>query len=97
MILTETQVRDCAVYIIHHAETGEPVNVGKSGTAQRCRHWRDRKKAVPRLATFFHWASACEPALWRRGEFRRAFAANAKDATEDVIEIISHLNAAASE
>jgi hypothetical protein len=39
-----------------------------------------------RLATFFHWASACEPALWRRGEFRRAFAANAKDATEDVIE-----------
>ena len=42
--------------------------------------------SLPRLATFFHWASACEPALWRRGEFRRAFAANAKDATEDVIE-----------
>jgi hypothetical protein len=42
--------------------------------------------SLPRLATFFHWASACERALWRRGEFRRAFAANAKDATEDVIE-----------
>jgi hypothetical protein len=42
--------------------------------------------SLPRLATFFHWASACEPALWRRGEFRRAFAANAMDATEDVIE-----------
>jgi hypothetical protein len=42
--------------------------------------------SLPRLATFFHWASACEEALWRRGEFRRAFAANAKDATEDVIE-----------
>jgi hypothetical protein len=42
--------------------------------------------SLPRLATFFHWASACETALWRRGEFRRAFAANAKDATEDVIE-----------
>jgi hypothetical protein len=45
-----------------------------------------RLDSLPRLATFFHWASACEAALWRRGEFRRAFAANAKDATEDVIE-----------
>jgi hypothetical protein len=45
-----------------------------------------RLASLPRLATFFHWASACEPALWRRGEFRRSFAANAKDATEDVIE-----------
>jgi hypothetical protein len=42
--------------------------------------------SLPRLATFFHWASACEPALWRRGQFSRAFAANAKDAIEDVIE-----------
>ena len=42
--------------------------------------------SLPRLATFFHWASPCEVALWRRGEFRRAFVANAKDATEDVIE-----------
>jgi hypothetical protein len=51
---------------------------------------RNEKKlklaSLPRLATFFHWASACEPALWRRGQFSRAFAANAKDATEDVIE-----------
>jgi hypothetical protein len=42
--------------------------------------------ALPRLATFAHWASSCEPALWRPGEFRRAFDANAEDATEDVIE-----------
>jgi hypothetical protein len=42
--------------------------------------------SLPRLATFFHWASACETAFWRPGEFRRAFAANARDATEDVIE-----------
>jgi hypothetical protein len=42
--------------------------------------------SLPRLATFYHWASACEAALWCRGEFRRAFAANSKDATEDVIE-----------
>jgi hypothetical protein len=42
--------------------------------------------ALPRLATFYHWASACEPALWRRDEFRIAYAANAGDATEDVIE-----------
>jgi hypothetical protein len=42
--------------------------------------------SLPRLATFFHWASACESALWRKGEFRRAFVANARDATEDVIE-----------
>jgi hypothetical protein len=43
-------------------------------------------KSLPRLATFFHWGSACESALWDRGEFRHAFLANAADATEDVIE-----------
>jgi hypothetical protein len=43
-------------------------------------------KSLPRLATFFHWASACEEALWQPDEFRRAFNANALDATEDVIE-----------
>jgi hypothetical protein len=42
--------------------------------------------SLPRLATFYHWASACESALWRKGEFRRPFVANAWDATEDVIE-----------
>jgi hypothetical protein len=42
--------------------------------------------ALPRLATFYHWAVACESALWSPGEFGRAFAANAQDATEDVIE-----------
>jgi hypothetical protein len=42
--------------------------------------------SLPRLATFFHWGSACEEAFWQPGEFSRAFAANAEDATEDVIE-----------
>jgi hypothetical protein len=42
--------------------------------------------SLPRLAAFYHWASACEGALWRPGEFRRAFAGNAEDTTEDVIE-----------
>jgi hypothetical protein len=42
--------------------------------------------SLPRLATFYHWASACESSLWRKGEFHRAFVANARDATEDVIE-----------
>jgi hypothetical protein len=42
--------------------------------------------ALPRMATFFHWVSACEPALWEAGTFDSAYEANAKGATEDVIE-----------
>ena len=42
----------CYVYLIHHATSvdtdGNPliVYVGKSGTAARCRHWRNRNAAV---------------------------------------------------
>ncbi len=43
-------------------------------------------RALPRLATFYRWASACEGALWAKGIFARAFEANAQDATEDIIE-----------
>ena len=42
--------------------------------------------ALPRMATFFHWVSACEPALWEAGTFEAAYESNAKGATEDVIE-----------
>jgi hypothetical protein len=42
--------------------------------------------ALPRMASFFHWVSACEPALWEEGTFEDAYESNAKGATEDVIE-----------
>jgi hypothetical protein len=42
--------------------------------------------ALPRMATFFHWVSACEPPLWEAGTFEAAYESNAKGATEDVIE-----------
>jgi hypothetical protein len=42
--------------------------------------------ALPRMASFFHWVSACEPALWEEGTFEAAYESNAKGATEDVIE-----------
>jgi hypothetical protein len=42
--------------------------------------------ALPRLATFYHWGSACEMALWDKGEFRAAYYINLEGATEDVIE-----------
>ena len=42
--------------------------------------------ALPRMATFYRWATACEGALWPKGAFAAAFEANALGATEDVIE-----------
>ncbi len=42
--------------------------------------------ALPRMASFFRWVSACEPALWEAGTFEAAYESNAKGATEDVIE-----------
>jgi hypothetical protein len=41
---------------------------------------------LPRMATFYKWATACEGALWPKGTFAAAFEANALSATEDVIE-----------
>jgi hypothetical protein len=41
---------------------------------------------LPRMAAFFQWVSACEPALWDAGTFEAAYESNAKGATEDVIE-----------
>jgi hypothetical protein len=42
--------------------------------------------ALPRMANFYKWATACEGALWQKGTFAAAFEANALGATEDVIE-----------
>jgi hypothetical protein len=42
--------------------------------------------ALPRMATFYKWATACEGALWPKGTFAAAFEANTLGATEDVIE-----------
>jgi hypothetical protein len=42
--------------------------------------------ALPRMANFYKWATACEGALWPKGTFGAAFEANALGATEDVIE-----------
>jgi hypothetical protein len=43
-------------------------------------------KSLPRLATFYRWAIACEGALWLKGTFAAAFDSNAKSAVEDVVE-----------
>jgi hypothetical protein len=42
--------------------------------------------ALPRMANFYKWATACEGGLWPKGTFAAAFEANALGATEDVIE-----------
>jgi hypothetical protein len=41
---------------------------------------------LPRMADFALWATACEPALWPRGTFARAYAANRRAAIESIIE-----------
>jgi hypothetical protein len=41
---------------------------------------------LPRMADFAKWAMACEPALWRPGEFLRAYHANILGAVESVLE-----------
>jgi hypothetical protein len=43
-------------------------------------------RPLPRLATFFHWGLACSSALWPPGVFESAFALNAADAVDDVVE-----------
>ena len=42
--------------------------------------------ALPRMADFAKWAIACEPALWKQGEFLRAYRANIQGAVESVLE-----------
>jgi hypothetical protein len=41
---------------------------------------------LPRMADFALWATACEPALWPRGTFAHAYAANRRAAIESIIE-----------
>jgi hypothetical protein len=43
-------------------------------------------EGLPRMADFAVWATACEPALWPAGTFRRAYAANRTAATETIID-----------
>jgi hypothetical protein len=42
--------------------------------------------ALPRMADFALWVTACEPALWPAGTFARAYAANQRAAIETIIE-----------
>jgi hypothetical protein len=42
--------------------------------------------ALPRMADFAKWVIACEPALWKAGEFLRAYRANIQGAVESVLE-----------
>jgi hypothetical protein len=45
-----------------------------------------RPPDLPRMADFAHWAIACEPALWKDGDFLRAYNANIMAAVESVLE-----------
>src|SRR6516162_1055181 len=42
--------------------------------------------ALPRMADFALWITACEPELWPAGVFRRAYAANRRAAIDNIIE-----------
>ena len=42
--------------------------------------------ALPRMADFALWTTACEGALWPAGTFARAYAANRRTAIESIIE-----------
>jgi hypothetical protein len=41
---------------------------------------------LPRMADFALWITACEPALWKAGTFRRAYADNRHEVVENVLE-----------
>ena len=45
-----------------------------------------RPPDLPRMADFAHWAISCEPALWKDGDFLRAYNANILAAVESVLE-----------
>jgi hypothetical protein len=45
-----------------------------------------RLEALPRMADFALWATACETALWPAGIFSRAYAANRRAAIESIME-----------
>ena len=42
--------------------------------------------ALPRMAYFSKWAMACETAFWEQGTFERAYALNAKNQLDDLID-----------
>jgi hypothetical protein len=45
-----------------------------------------RPPNLPRMADFAKWVIACEPALWKEGDFLRAYRANILSAVESVLE-----------
>ncbi len=45
-----------------------------------------RPLKLPRMADFAQWATACEPALWPSGAFRKAYYCNLEEAVESVLE-----------
>jgi DNA-cytosine methyltransferase len=45
-----------------------------------------RPPNLPRMADFAHWVIACEAALWKDGDFLRAYNANIQGAVESVLE-----------
>jgi len=45
-----------------------------------------RPLKLPRMADFAQWATACEPALWPSGAFRKAYYGNLEEAVESVLE-----------
>src|SRR5262249_31338016 len=47
---------------------------------------RVRLEALPRMADFALWATACETALWPAGTFARAYAANRRTANSSIME-----------
>lgn len=50
-----------------------------------CGSWFCRRHAVPRMADFAHWATACEGALWPAGTFAKAYDNNRAEAVERLI------------
>jgi hypothetical protein len=45
-----------------------------------------RPPELPRMADFAHWVIACETALWKEGDFLRAYNTNILGAVESVLE-----------
>jgi hypothetical protein len=43
-------------------------------------------EALPRMADFVLWATACETALWPAGTFARSYKANRRATVESIIE-----------
>src|SRR5262245_61814246 len=73
----------------HEFERKRPLILGTLLNATVCglkMRSRASLDALPRMADFALWATACETALWSAGTVNRAYAANRQAAIEGVIE-----------